>query len=202
MNKINVRLFLVLAILILLLGGAFWVSQKFDNDAAKIDTSQTAVVQKVQALGNLETTSFTIEKVITAGTEQNNFVSKFLFGDNLLLIAQGKVIAGFDLSQISADQIRVKGDEVAIFIGEPKILSATLNSSQTKVYDRQTGFLNRGDKDLESEARLAAENSIRDAACQSGILDEAEKNGKEMIEKIFTFAGFERVIVETKRGNC
>ncbi len=201
--KMNVRLVLIAIILALVLGGAFWASRTFfQNDEVHIDTSRAAVVQKIQSLGNLETTSFTLEKVITAGDEKGNIVSKFLFGDNLLLIAHGKVVAGFDLSLLTPEDVVVKGDEVSIFIGEPKILSASLDSSQTKVYDRDTGFLNKGDKDLEAEARAAAEASIREAACQAGILEEAEKKGKEMVERIFSFAGFTKVIVETKRGTC
>jgi hypothetical protein len=203
MKKLSFYFWVSAMVAALLFASGFWVAKKITpGEGASVNTSRAAVVKEIQALGNLEATSFTLEKVVDAGTNNKNAFAEFLFGDNLLLIAHGNVVAGFDLRQLSLEQVVVRGKEVAITLGEPKILSATLDSSKTAVYDRKTGFLRKPDKDLETEARAAAEASIRQAACEAGILEQTEKNGKEIVEKMFLLSGFERVIVETKRGSC
>jgi hypothetical protein len=192
-----------IALTLIIFSAGFWLaSQRAKTSRSNVDTSRAAVVQKIQALGNLEATSFTLEKIIQAGDSNASALITFFFGDNLLLIAHGQVVAGFDLSLLTPESVVIKGDEVAVQLGAPKILSVTLDNSKTVVYDRKTGFLRKPAKDLESEARAAAEASIKEAACNAGILEEAEKQGKGMIEKMFQFAGFKRVIVETKHGTC
>ena len=59
------------------------------------------IIREVQSLARLETIQYSIQKVITA--EVNQGVLGPLFGDKLLLVAHGYVIAGVDLSRLSAD---------------------------------------------------------------------------------------------------
>ena len=83
-------------ILLLLIG---WFSVFKDSSGIKLNTDRAAVIKEMRSLQRLETASFTIEKIIDGGTSGNVF-QQFLFGDKILLIAHGQVIAGFDLSQI------------------------------------------------------------------------------------------------------
>jgi uncharacterized protein YoxC len=56
------------------------------------------IINQVQALARLETIRYTVEKVITAETNQG--VLAPLIGDRLLFVAHGYVIAGIDMSKI------------------------------------------------------------------------------------------------------
>lgn len=84
----------------------------------------------------------------------------------------------------------------------PQILVTSLDNSQTRVYDRQRGILNSGQKDLESVARTAAEKSIRDAACKGGILQQATDNGRKQITALLYGFGFTTVTLEIPAGAC
>ena len=150
----------------------------------------------------LETASFTVEKIIDGGTTESNVLQQFLFGDKILLIARGQVIAGFDLSQISDKDIEVTGKNLRITLPEPQILVTTLDNTQTRVYDRQKGILSPGNKDLEPEARQAAEASIKDAACKGGILKQAADNGRKQLTALFSALGFSTVTIEIPDGAC
>lgn len=163
--------------------------------------SGAAVVKEMKSLNRLETAQFTIEKIIDAGMSGNAF-QNLLFGDRLLFIAHGQVIAGFDLSQLTQDDISISGSAVTITLPQPEIFFVRLDSAQSRVYDRQQGLLNRGDKDLESAARLEAEETIRQAACESGILTEATENGKKQLTPILRSFGFESVTVNVPVGSC
>jgi len=167
----------------------------------KIDLSRTSVVKEIQSLNRLETASYTIEKIIEAGTDGNVF-QEILYGDRLLLIAHGKVTAGVDLSKVQEDEVRISGDTLEIAIPAPEIFSVSLDNAKTKVYDRDQGFLSGGNKDLESQARQSAEESIRQAACQSNILNEAANNAKSRISDIYSLVGFQHITVSVPVGSC
>lgn len=110
-----------------------------------ITTNSETVIKQVQNLNRLETSSYTIEKVIDAGTSGGKF-EQFLFGDRILLIAHGTVIAGIDMNKLKEEDLTVNEKTVSITLPAPEILNATLDSDQTRVYDRQTGLLSKGDK--------------------------------------------------------
>lgn len=156
----------------------------------------------MRSLQRLETAIFTIEKIIDGGTTGSNIFQQFLFGDKILLIAHGQVIAGFDLSQISDSDVEVNGTSVRLTLPKPQILVTTLDNTQTRVYDRQKGILNPGEKDLESEARKAAELSIKEAACDGGILRQASENARKQLTAFLLALGFTEVSIDIPEGSC
>lgn len=191
----------IFLILLCLLAISFFLNRFFPPFSVNIDTSRTAVVKQMRSLSRIETAVFTIEKVIDAGTTGGNIFQQFLFGDKILLIAHGQVIAGFDLSQVSDNDIKIEGKNVTIKLPPPQILVATLDNTQTKVYDRRQGLLSDNDG-LESQVRQAAEGSIRQAACDAGILQQASDNGRKQLTALLTSLGFESITFEIPAGSC
>ena len=190
-----------LALMLLILLAVVSYNNPFGKPSTKIDLSRDSVVKEIQKLGSLETASFSIEKIVEAGKQGNPF-QDLLYGDRILLIAHGKVVAGVDLYTVGDQDIKIQGKEITINLPAPRILSSTLDNSKTRVYDRTKGYLSRGDKDLETEARRAAETSITKAACDAGILEEARTSAIERIRQLFEFAGFSSVKVIIKTGSC
>ncbi len=138
------------------------------------------IVREVRALARLETIQYTVEKVITAETGQGAL--GFLFGDRLLLVAHGMVVAGVDLSLIDPEDVWFDdAGRVFIDLPESEIFVATLDNEQSYVYDRDTGVLTKGDINLEAAARQAAESEIRKAALEDGILQQASINAENIL---------------------
>lgn len=179
------------------------LSRYFDGFSMKnfINTEQTAVVKEIVALNRLETASFNIEKIIEAGSAGNS-LQNILFGDKILLIAHGQVIAGFDLSKISKENVEVSGEILNLQLPEPEILVTKLDSEKTRVYDRKLGWLTKGDSNLETGARLVAEQEIRRAACESRILDIATENLKKQFTAMFQGVGFKEVNIDVAVAEC
>lgn len=200
LKKLNLSL--VLLFLVGLVFLAIWFLIFKESTGSLINTDRASVIKEMRALQRLETASFTIEKIIDGGTTGNNIFQQFLFGDKILLIAHGQVIAGFDLSQISDSDIEVNGTSLSITLPEPQILVSTLDNTQTKVYDRQKGLLNPGEKDLESRARQAAEESIRKAACDGGILTQASDNARKQLTSLLSALGFTQISIDIPQGEC
>ncbi len=190
MKRILVKTILLVVLLLLLAVGVWY----FFNTSTtfRFGTDRAAVITQMKTLSRLETASFSIDKIIEAGTDYSK-LKQLLFGDKLLLIAHGEVIAGYDLSTMKPADFAGTGSSITIKLPTPQIFSVTLDNSQTRVFDRNQGLLTKGNISLEAEARQQAEQSIRTAACEGHILNTAEKNGKIQLETIFKAAGFTSV---------
>lgn len=150
------------------------------------------IINEVRSLARLETIQYSIEKVITAETGQGSF--GFLFGDKLLFVAHGTVIAGVDLGQLTSQDLRLDGNVLTVQLPEPEIFVATLDNDKSYVYDRQKGLLNSGVTDLETKARQVAEQEIAEAAISDGILSEAKLNAENYLTRLFKTLGYQEVI--------
>jgi hypothetical protein len=152
------------------------------------------IVHEMRALARLETMQYSIEKVITAEVGQGEFA--FLFGDRLLFVAHGVVIAGIDMDRMGADDIWYEGDAVHMRVPDAEVFIATLDNQKSYVYDRTTGILTKGDTNLETAARQVAEKEIQQAAEEDGILDQAQINAEVYLMRLMDALGHENVIFE------
>jgi hypothetical protein len=146
------------------------------------------IIKDVHALARLETIQYTVEKVITAEIGQGNF--GFLFGDKLLFVAHGFVIAGIDMEKLQPGDMQMVNGVLNVRLPPAEIFVSTLDNEKSHVYDRQTGLLTQGDQNLESTARQAAEAEIKKAAIEDGILNLAEQNAETFLSKFFGALGF------------
>jgi len=197
-----IRTFFIVLLALALLTAGFMLSQSINSSRYRVDVSRPAVIQKIRSLARLETASFTIEKIIDAGTTSKGTLRDLLFADKLLLIAHGQVIAGFDLSQMSQDDIKISGRNIEIVLPPAQILVATLDNNKTRVYDRDQGIFSATNKDLETEARSQAQASIRQAACDGDILDEATRNVKRQLTAFLEGLEFETVSIVVPQSSC
>jgi len=150
------------------------------------------IIHEVQSLARLETIQYTVEKVITAEAGQE--ISAFLFGDRLIFVAHGSVIAGVDLAKMSSNDLELKDNSLYVLLPDPEIFVATLNNEKSYVYDRKTGLLAQGNADLETKARQAAEAEILKAALNDGILKLARQNAESYLTRLFYTLGYKDVI--------
>jgi hypothetical protein len=211
--------FLSVVILLAIAGGAYFLVQSIRDTAAQsvapfqeangslqtqvsnlIHPTPTVIpdpatyITQVQALARLETIQYSVEKVITAEVGQGTF--GFLFGDKLLFVAHGIVIAGIDMSKVQAGDMQLQGGVLHVQLPASEVFIATLDNDKSYVYDRQTGALTRGDQSLETTARQAAESEIRKAAIEDGILETAEKNAVAYLTRFFAALGYPNAVFQ------
>lgn len=197
--QVKVGVFLFLALLILV-GGYYLVStvkNPLSQPSVSVDTSRASVIQEMKELQRLETAQYTIDKIIEAKTEGNVF-QEVLYGDKILLIAHGKVIAGIDFSTLTEDSIIIEEEKITFKLPPAEIFLTNLDESQTRVYDRTQGLLSKGNKDLETTARQQASETIKKAACEGGILAEATENAKKQLSTLLQRFGFSQVDIITQ----
>ena len=96
----------------------------------------------------------------------------------------------------------VTGENVTIRLPDTQIFVSDLDETKTRVYDRRQGLLTKGEKDLEGEARQAAEEEIHKAACEAGILQKAAENARTQLTSFLKALDFEEVTIEVEAGSC
>ena len=156
--------------------------------------SPTTIVTQINDLARLETASIELEKVVTA--ERNQEALWGLLGESLVFVAHGKVVAGVDFAEMSVDDIQVYGpDSVMVHLPVAKTFDdlPALDTQQSYVANRANGLLASTDADLETEVRQLAEQKIREAAQESGILELARNNAENYMRDFLMSLGFTNV---------
>ncbi|HEU0294376.1 MAG TPA: DUF4230 domain-containing protein [Anaerolineales bacterium] len=149
-------------------------------------------INEIRALARLETIQYSVEKVITGETGGGTFQT--LFGDKILFVGHGTVIAGLDMEKLQPEDMRFENGVLTVKLPPTEILVATLDNEKSYVYDRQTGVLTKPDPNLETLVRQRAEEEILKAAIEDGILEQAKINAEAYLFKFFAALGFPNTI--------
>lgn len=150
------------------------------------------VIHEIRTLSRLETIQYTLEKVITVEQGQDDLA--FLFGDKLLFVGHGRVIAGIDLSRMRPEDMWVKDKALYVRLPQAEVFVSALDNEKSYVYNRDTGLLTKGDINLERTARAAAEKEILKAAVDDGILVQAQQNAESYMSRLLRGLGYPEVI--------
>ena len=166
------------------------------NPTPTILPSPITIIHDIRSLARLETIQFSLEKVITAESDFGSL--DFLFGDKLIFIAHGNVIAGVDLGKLGLDNLELREGTLYVELPEPEIFVIDIDNEKSYVFDRDRGILTKGDINLETNARRVAEQELEKAAYEGGILDLARQNAEIYIGKLFNSLGYPEVIFVQK----
>jgi hypothetical protein len=151
-----------------------------------------AVVREIQGLSELVSVKYTIEKVV--GLEEKKTP---VGSEKLLLIVQAEVLAGVDLSALSPGSIKIlRGGNIKLALPPAQIFHIVIDDRQTKVWDRQITWWTpwvSPNPDLERQARMAASASVKQAALDMGILDQAQRNAETVIRNLMEALGAKSV---------
>ena len=152
------------------------------------------IIHEVRSLARLETIQYSVEQVISAESNQGSF--GWLFGQKMLFVAHGVVIAGIDMEKIAPTDMRLEGSVLHVKLPAAEIFVATLDNQKSYVYNYEKGILSPVDPNLETTVRQAAEDRIRQAAIDDGVLDSAMKNAESFLDRFFRALGYTDVVFE------
>ncbi len=155
----------------------------------------SAVVQQIQRFSRLETSSYSIQSVVSAERPGG------LLGigrQKVLIIVQGIVIAGIDLSKLRPEDVTISpdGKQVKVKLPEVEILSRYLDEGATQLYDHQTGLFTQPDSSLVIEAQQMGMSRVMQAACEGGIMKRATDDGQKALREFLRAVGFEVIEFE------
>ena len=185
----------VIAVALLIAGGAFlgvMLANLMSRPSAARVYSPDAVLQQVKTISELATVKYVIQKVVVLEVPPESLLGQMFAGDNrVLLVAQGVVKAGVDLSQVGAGDLQISGTKIRFKLPPCRITDVYLNERQTSIIERTTGRFRSFDKDLEQNARQIAIDDIRRAARLNGILKDADERAQAQIRQLFAPLGYQ-----------
>jgi len=150
------------------------------------------IIREVRSLARLETIQYSVEKVITG--EINSEAFAFLVKDRLLFVAHGTVLAGVDLSKLEPDDLWVDQGVLNVRLPAAEVFIAALDNEKSYVFERDTSIFRQADPNLETLVRQAAEQEIKKAALEDGILELAQQNAETYLTRFFLALGYADVI--------
>ena len=156
------------------------------------------VVEKIRKISEFTTACYYEEAVlqddkVEAG-EQNRLMSLAnIEADSVysevVILAKGRVRAGYDLSKVAADQIKVGGDSISIVLPKPEIFDVIANPSDYEMYIEEGKWSHEEISTIQTNYREA----LKASSLESGILEKADKSGKERLELFLKALGFSYV---------
>ncbi len=149
-------------------------------------------INEVRALARLETIQYSVEKVVECNVNQGTF--GFLFGDKMLFVGHGTVIAGIDMSKIQPEDMRFDNGVLRVKLPPAEVFIATLDNQKSRVYDREKGLIASDNVNLETECRQSAEQEILKGALEDGMLAQAQTNAEAFLLKFFAALGYPNTI--------
>lgn len=168
------------------------------NPTPTIIPDPITYINEIRALARLETIQYSVEKVITGETGGGTFAT--FFGDKILFVGHGTVIAGIDMEKLAPEHMRYENGVLTVRLPPAEIFIATLDNEKSYVYDRETGLLTKPDPNLETLVRQKAEEEILKAALEDGILEQAQINAEAYLFKFFAALGFPNTIFVDDQG--
>lgn len=178
-----------------------WFENPFGTET--IDRSSPVVLKAIQDLRQLRTATGHFEVIVDL-EKDTRFVPALVRGERVLFVAVGTVDAGVDLSNLDGDAVDVDEDRLraAVELPRPRLLDVKVNPSQSYVYDRDRGLIDRvasvfqDNPTGERELYVLAEQKLLAAARGgSGLLRRAERNTRATLVALLSALGFEQIAI-------
>ena len=129
-----------------------------------------------------------------------NIWEEILGTDSLLLLAEGQVVAGIDMTQITKQDIVIQGDHVSMTLPQPEILYSKIDNDKTHVYERAQACLSN--QILNSKERRA---NLPNKQWSIGLWkvrfwQQAAANAQMQIEAFLRALGFTEIVIVVRGG--
>lgn len=162
-----------------------------------------AVVVSIKKIAELATACFFEEKILVekkANTVVDNKIGELLAGvakkdaiieDELCLIAKGQVRAGYDLRELSENDLKYENNTLTIKLPEVKILEVIINPKGWDFYVEEGPWSDEQIRSIKSKAK----ELVKADALENGILEKAAKSGAGKIKALMLSLGYKNVII-------
>lgn len=192
MLKTITRVFIAAVILIIVFfAGIFASSQgifSWLTGNARTTTNVITVLDRIQMLSRLTTTRYSYSNILTSEREMPDIL-RGLYGERLVMVAVGEVIAGIELNEITAEDITTVEDTLVVRIPPAQLQDCFFNEQASYVVSRDTGVFARPLPNLDASSRLYALSSFRDRSLEDGILADAQAQAELAVRELLMAAG-------------
>ena len=187
-------------IIVLVAGFLFWRFAKgiFGEDAGdkepKVVVNYNTILTSVEDLGKMELVRYNFKDVV----EYEKNVSRFVPNSKVVLIVSGEAVGCVDFTKITSADIVFEGDSlVQIGVPEPEICYYKVDHSKSKVFSKENTYFQ--DAALVEESYKYAEQNVKKAALNSGILRQTQENAEKILKPMLEEITGRRVVLVQQR---
>lgn len=198
MIKLIIKIFVLIIILVTIAFGAYKFGL-FSNNELKIDKTAN-VVEDIKKIGEFYSTCY-YEELVIKDSKSSEFNKSYIgdllktdFKDEIVIIANGKVKAGFNLTELTNKDIIINGDSISIALPKAEVFEVILNPTDYEIYVENGTWFHEEVVKLTKTAK----DSILQDAINFGILEKAEKTGLVKLGNLFKSMGFNHVDIYIK----
>ncbi|WP_181305003.1 DUF4230 domain-containing protein [Rufibacter sp. XAAS-G3-1] len=171
-------------VLLLVVGGLAWrfllaPVKNFLNPEKEpaVEVTHNTILTKIEEMGKLELVRFNFKDVV----EYKKEVSQFLPDSKVALIVGGEAVGCIDLRQLQASDLQFIGDSVLhVSLPAPEICYYKIDHTQSKVFGKENTYFQ--DAELVDEGYKYAEANVKQAALNSGILQQTSVNAEKILK--------------------
>ena len=131
------------------------------------------VIERIRDLATLTTVEAVAYTTVEKGVDQGWLT--WATGDSISLFAVARIGGGIDLNKLTDRDIVANAatGTVTVLLPPAEVTYVTVDNEATHVYNRDTGVFTKGDPQLETEARRAAEEILVAQVLEQGLLEQA-----------------------------
>jgi hypothetical protein len=179
-----------------------WPSLPNPFASRHVDRSQPVLLKSIENLKVYKAASGNFQVLVDL-EQSNKGIPLLLKGERTLFVAAGNVDAEVDFTTIDRGAIEVSADgrSARVTLPHAHLTKARIDPDRSYVFSRKRGLLDRLGSVLSdnptSERQLyqLAENRLEAAATQSGLVEQAERNTRAMLESMLRSLGYRDVTV-------
>ncbi|MBF9255285.1 DUF4230 domain-containing protein [Pontibacter sp. 172403-2] len=201
MPLLRVLLKLLPWILVIAAGIFIWRSVKDffkepeEKKVPEVVVNYSTILTSVEELGRMELVRYNFKDVV----EYQKYVSRFVPNSKIVLIVAGEAVGCIDFSKIKQSDIQFQGDTlVQVALPAPQICYYKIDHSKSKVFSKENTYFQ--DADLVEDAYKYAEQNVKKAALNSGILRQTQLNAEKILKPMLQeITGKQVVLVPQRR---
>ncbi|MEM6735107.1 MAG: DUF4230 domain-containing protein [Bacteroidota bacterium] len=194
----------VLLALVALIWTGFLDGFGFDNIQGKKETYQNTILTRIEQIGKLELAEYNFQEVteikkVADTIDFRLFKFKVAPDSKAVLISQGNAVGCIDLTKITLSDIQEIKDTLYLKLPKPEICYFKIDLEKSRIYDLQINYLSPDERtQFIEELYQVAEQKIKTAALQTGILTQTNENAQRILKPLFESITGKTVILQAR----
>lgn len=187
-------------ILIILAGVFLWrtfgsfFDKPEEEKVPEVVVNFNTVLTSVEDMGRMELVRYNFKDVV----EYEKNVNRFIPNSKLVLIVSGEAVGCVDFAKITQADIEFQGDSlVQVALPAPEICYYKVDHSKSKVFSKENTYFQ--DAELVEEGYKYAEQNVKKAALNSGILRQTTENAEKILKPMLEEITGRRVVLVPQR---
>ncbi|WP_347159540.1 DUF4230 domain-containing protein [Pontibacter chitinilyticus] len=161
-----------------------------EKKAPEVVVNYNTILTSVEELGRMELVRYNFKDVV----EYEKNVSRFVPNSKIVLIVAGEAVGCVDFTKIRPSDIQFQGDTlVQVALPAAQICYYKVDHSKSKVFSKENTYFQ--DADLVEEAYRYAEQNVKRAALNSGILRQTQVNAEKILKPMLEEITGKRVVL-------